>query len=97
MKKLLVITFMAAVQAAFNNLIPYAEWSREPTSVETIPVKDGGIKMTVNWGTKTLTYNHKDEKGKRIVASVDVLSISSTLTGPLVEDGLYFTYAMLDK
>ena len=53
--------------------------------------------MTVVWGTKTLTYDHKDEKGKRIVASVDVLSISTTLTGPLVENGLYFSYAMLDK
>ena len=97
MKQLLVITFMATVKAAFNNLIPTAEWSKEPTSVETIPANDGGLQMTVNWGTKTLTYNHKDEKGKRTVASVDVLSISTTLTGPLVENGLYFSYAMLDK
>ena len=53
--------------------------------------------MTVSWSTKIIIFRTKNEKGKDITSRIEVLSISTTLTGHLIEGGLYFTYAMLDK
>ena len=88
-----VITFIVSAR---GNL-PDVREGLPPTIVETIPLSEDGIGLTVSWGTKFLTFKDKDDKGKDIIGEVEVLSISSTVTGNLVNEGLYFTYAMLDK
>ena len=87
------ITFM--VSALRNQ--PDVEEGLPFTEVETIPVSADSLGMTLAWGTKLLTFKDKDQYGKEIVGKAEVLSIATTLTGDLVEGGLYFTHVMLDK
>ena len=90
-----VITFIASIKGIGTQ--PDVKEGLPFTEVETIPLSDGSLGMTMAWGTKILTFKDKDSKGKDIIGHAEVLSISTTLRGDLVDGGIYFTYVMLDK
>ena len=92
---ILVITIIASIQGIGTQ--PDVKEGLPFTEVETIPNSDDSLGMRMAWGTKILTFKDKDEKGKDIIGHAEVLSISTTLFGDLVDGGIYFSYVMLDK